>query len=320
MKLSISFHIAALILLLVLPAYGMDDASKEIVPLTAKIQAGFAAAAPLLVCPPLMLAAVPAIAATLPQTPTLATRSATTTALTMPAKGVVTLLGDYYIAPHSGILNRMAKFLAGISISSTLDQRLTHGGIIPSAPASSSLAEFACHNAVGYAVGTATERMIYTPYDKFMRSLDADYKQKNAVIEEILKTQDISDTPTARALQNWNPSTNPTTKHIKKESQKNTTHLNGIAQKAGITCKLSLFNGAILVSEGIWEKNSNTMQSLITKYTTAATEWHYLRPFGASAFSKEIKQLQRTVGENHVTAAGIPLKDIIQVTEESADL
>lgn len=322
MKLSLSSHAAALTLLLMIPAYGMEDESNTaIVPLSAKIQAGVAAAAPLLVCPPFMIAAVPAIAATISHLPTLTTRAGTATALTMPFKAAVTALGDGYIAPHSSIVNRVAKLLAGMYVAKCADQHLTRRAIIPAAPIASSLTEIACHTAVGYAVGAATEQIIYTPYDKFMRCLNADYKKKDGVIAPITQLRNLNSPQVqAAALQRWDPSTNPATKDIVTKSESSVSYENASLPERGISCKLSLSNGAILVSEGIWEKNSNRVSSSITRYTTLNTEWYYLQPFGTSTFIKEIKQLHRTVLANHVTTTGIPLKDIIQVTEESTDL
>jgi hypothetical protein len=320
MKLTISTHIAALTLFLMIPAYGMEDESQAIVPFTAKIQAGFAAAAPLLVCPPLMVPAVALMSATAPHIPALTTRAAATTALTMPMNGIAAAIADTYIAPHSSSLNTLSKYIASFYLSNQTSDYLTRHHIIPPAPTATSLSEIVCHTAIGYGAGAVTRRAIYSPYDKFMRHLDADYKGKDGAIAEISKSQDLPDAPTARTFTQWNPNANATTKHIKQKFNQKETLLYNIPEKAGITCKLSLINGAILVSEGTWDKNSQSMQCSITKYTTDASQWYYLKPFGASAFGKEIKQLQRIVWENHVTAAGIPLKDIIQLVDESTDL
>lgn len=295
--------------------------NNETAPVSAKLQASIAAAAPLLVCPPFMAVAVPTIAATLSQAPIITKRASTIAALSLPMNGIATAIGDKYIEPQSSALNAISKYIASFYLSNQTSNYLTHIQIIPPAPHASTYAEMIAHAGLSYGISEVTRCAIQSPYDQFMINIDADYKKKDGAIVGILQTQELTDQTSQ--LPGWNPSNNEATKHIHKRTSQKETDLGGNPEKPGISCRLFLLNGAIAVSEGIWQKNATSMQCLITKYTTNTSEWHYLRPFAASAFSKEIKPLQRTVYENHVTLAGIPLKEIITLPsddDEAIDL
>jgi|GEM_PF-2865182 hypothetical protein len=315
--------LGVLTLFLMMPAYGMDDSQddsqKEITSI-AKIQAGIAAAAPLLVCPPLMIPiaalmsiTIPRISMTVPHVPDLAVRAGITAACTMPMNVAIAAAGDRYLAPQSSMLNVISKSLAGMYLSNQTSDFLTRNHIIPPAPDTSTLAEFAGHTAVSFAVSTATQRIMHIPYDQCMKNLSQNYRQKNDIIAKITKQFAIHK-PVPIQIHTWEPS-----KSSKIEMRKKSEEMNAQwpQPQSNISCQLYLKDGALIVNEAVSVQGSPFILTSVTTYTTENTEWHYLHPFGLDKFREEITSLHKTVLQNHMTTANIPLSTIMNTPDAS---
>lgn len=281
-----------------------DSNPTQEITLNTKIQAGAAAAAPLLICPPLM---VPLIAYA---SSDIAIRSSVSAVCTMPLNAAISTMCDRYIAPRS-TANKVLKNLARAYIANRTRDYLTQQAIIPPAPEASTITEYVSHLAEDYTICSLAQYIAYAPYDRLMRNLSRNYQKKDGIIAQRKQDYDFDDLSTGKR-ELWNPNANPATKHIEFCSLVSSTLSNASFPKSSILCTICQNDDGILVYEAVGKKGSNLVSSRKTKYTTDTSEWYYMRPFGLKVFRKEIKKLHDTVLENHITIAGVPLKDIIQ--------
>ena len=303
--------------LLVLPALiisssllAMNDSQKKIT-LPAKMQACVAAAAPLLVCPPLIVPIAALIGAIPPDITALTVRASVTTLAALPLNAAITAVGHHYIAPHNEHLNTLSKFLASFSISNETSNYLTRQEIIPPAPTASTISEALYHTAVSMLVSTATQQIAYPRYTTIDPTVKT-YPIKKAQLNEALARL----TATGNFALKWKPAVahNISVRTAKEESS------TALIVNSGpiISCRMSLDDGAIMVSEAVLiPGNSNNIHALVSKYkATQPDAFHHL-PCGLHGFSSTFKKCYQEVLNNHITVTGIPLKTIMP-PEESA--
>lgn len=294
-----------------------DSNTNQEITLSTKIQAGAAAVAPLLVCPPL---AVPLIAYA---SSDIAIRSSVSTVCAMPLNAAISAAFDRYTMPSSSA-NKVLKSLARAYIANRTSDYLTQYAIIPPAPEASTLTERVGNFVGGCAMSTLAQYIAYAPYNRFMQNLSRNYQKKDGIITERRQQynfdDDQSNTNNNLMKTIWDPSKNPVTKNIDFGSLLSSTTSDQLFSKSLILCAICQKNDGIVVCEAVGKKNSTLIQSRNTKYITDVSQWYYLRPFGLKVFRKEIKKLHDTVLENHITMAGIPLKTIIAPTNASIDL
>jgi len=232
------------------------DAQKDIpfsTPLSTKIPAAFAAAAPLLVCPPVMALVVPSFIEAGPYIPTLAKRSIMSNLWSEPlilsAKPKINYLCSSSTMPSeiSGKVNFLLNTVCSYLVSSATTEMLTNSYTIPQAPPANTLSQTLTHSALSWATSTAAQGAMrsaiaysgtpITPqqsvligfYNMFKNTVNNHYTAKEKLIIALRKKYPLSPQQknTALSLYNhnssekaalleklWNPQSADDTKHI----------------------------------------------------------------------------------------------------------
>lgn len=288
--------------------------NNETAPVSAKLQASIAAAAPLLVCPPIMIPAAALIASS--PLPALIARASISTACTIPIDAAAHALCDRYIDPCEKKLNIIAKFIISLGIRTQARSYLTYCRIIPPALSASTLSETIWTNVIDGAISTSTQSLLEP---RFLSALAARYTS----IDSSIKVRPVNDkSQLAKALKklqaagefklDWEPEASSQISVKWVNSNVSCLPSSGLLNTPKFSLGIMRKDQVLIVTEALHITHPQEKSYLVASgYTTTNTSLLDELPFGLDGFSPTFKKLYNTVLDNHKTVIGVPLKDII---------